>query len=292
MDWYVPHDHVRRLSDAPAERKGHIVRRLILLLLAPLLVVLALPGAASASPFVPVFTANGESETVTVTAGDDVTFAWEAFSPGESTVDLRSEPFVAGWDETGVEDDGTRTLTLAEPGTYTFIVAVNIDDQGEAGLDEESVEVVVLPAEVIEVDPAPITFPTTCSVLIPASTGDNVGVQYGYGTGNSGSDLAAGTYDLAELASVVGVELTFGAIPLDGYTFPEGTMPFFAMTPDASCFGGAAGDGGAAAPTGRTPTVAPAAGVTDQGSPVGALVGVALLAGLALAAGRRLHRLA
>lgn len=241
------------------------MRRLVLLLLAPLLVVLALPGVASASAYVPVFTANGESETVTVTAGDDVAFAWEAFSPGESTIDLESSPAVADWNETDVEDNGTRTVTLTEPGTYTFTVGVNIDDQGESGRDEESVTVEVLAAPVIEVDPAPITFPTTCSVLIPASTGDNEGVSYGYGTGRSGSELEAGTYDLAELGGVFGVELSFGAIPLDGYAFPAGTDPFITITPDASCFGGAAGNGaagdGAAAPTGRTPTVAPAAGV-------------------------------
>jgi hypothetical protein len=232
------------------------VRRLLPLLILPLLAVLVPVSPAAASDFVPVFTVDGQ-ESVTVTAGDDVTLAWEAFSPGDSTLDLTSAPVVTEWDETGVEDDGTRTVTLTEPGDYTFTVNVNIDDQGEVGQDAEEVSVEVLPAAATVVEPEPVTFPDTCSVLIP----EQEGVSYGYGTGASGGALEAGTYDLADLGIGFGGELTFGTFPLDGYAFPQGTDTLVTVTPPAACFGPSSGDDEPATADTDHPTAAPAAGV-------------------------------
>lgn len=226
------------------------MRRLITVLAVALLAVLIPLSPAAAGAFVPVFTVDGQ-KSVTITAGDAVDLAWEAFSPGDSTIDLTSAPDVAAWDESGVEDQGTRTVTLTDPGTYTFTVNVNIDDQGNSGLDTEEVSVVVLPAAATVVDPEPITFPDTCTVLIPRQQG----VAYGYGTGASGGALDPGSYDLTDL----GTTLTFNAFPDPGYAFPDGTDTVVNVTTPDSCFGTSAGDDDD--DDAMHPSVAPAAGI-------------------------------
>jgi hypothetical protein len=229
------------------------VRRLIPLFVLPLLALGLFAVPASAAATINSFTVDGEAAT-TVETGDTVELAWDV------TTELNEvEASTAGPDDVGFDGAydpiSNEQLTLTEPGQYTFTITATEEEGGTA---TASVTVTVVePAPPIVVEPAPITFPDSCTVVIPASTGDNAGTQYGYGTGASGSGLDAGTYDLADLAGA-GTELTFGAFPLEGYEFPDDTDTVEVVTAPASCFGAADDDGSSGA---AAPTVAPAAGI-------------------------------
>lgn len=231
------------------------MRRLLTLLLVPLF-ALGLSMAPAAAADITSFTVDGAG-TASVYSGDTVELAWEATVVGDQVEASTTGPDTALFDGT-YPATGTESIVINDPGTYTFTITAT-----DGTTDTESVTVTV--AAPTEITPAPVTFPDSCTVVIPASTGANAGTEYGYGTGAMGGQLAAGTYELAEL----GANLTFMIFPTAGYVFPAGTDTTINVTTPASCFG--TSDETPAAPAVETPTVAPAAGIIgNQGNPVGA----------------------
>lgn len=217
------------------------MRRLLLL---PVLALVALFLAATPASAATVdsFTIEGSTANRTATVGDEL--AWSVTTTGDDpdTLVIRNQTGSAS-DNSGVQFWGgeaggsigtgtsSGTFDVVEPGTYTFSITAS-----EEGQDDETSQVItvtVLPAEddPTEIPVPDITFPDTCTVVLP----ETANVTFSVGFGNFGNDVEPGTYDLSEFYNS-GFPITFGAAPAEGFAFPEGATTFVEVTPSADCF--------------------------------------------------------
>lgn len=209
------------------------MRRLLLL---PVLALVALfLGAAPASAAtITSFTLNGDTDDITAEVGDELD--WSAEVTGESdTVAVTQTGSAAGdsgirsW---GGEVDATSgSFTIVDAGEYTF--SITATQEGEDDVTSASITVTVEEAadDATEIPFPDVTFPGTCTVVLP----ETENVSFGVGFGNFGNGLEAGTYDLSDFYNF-GSPITIGANPDEGFAFPAGTETFFELTPSADCF--------------------------------------------------------
>lgn len=210
------------------------MRRLLLL---PVLALVALfLGAAPASAAeITSFTINNGTADITATVGEEIAWSAEVTADGDSdlavaqTGDAATSPDVDGWGgPIQPTDEGTFSVTAK--GTYTFSITATED--GESATSELITVTVDEAAGNPTVIPFPdVTFPGSCTVVLP----ETENVNFGVGFGNYGDGLDAGTYDLSDFYNF-GYPITIGASPDTGFVFPKDTKTFFELTPSADCF--------------------------------------------------------
>lgn len=204
------------------------MRRLLLSLLALPLLLLGVAAPASALASIDSFTANGESDSLTVDPDAQIELEWNVTGDDDLMVEA-----TGSWSGQ-LDPVGDRTVTGPPAGqTYTYRILASDSD---GGLDQA----ITVTARDADPEPEGSTPPpvvvASCLVTVPESADFSYELVYD-GDPDDTEEIEAGTYTVSELTADGLFEIEIVAVPGDGVVVTPGAPTSFEVPFSEECAG-------------------------------------------------------